>query len=83
MNLTLNRGHDTWHDLYLSINVHILTTGYKFDDKYGIEWIFFPDGDGFPHFVNLTEEDPKLTFKMRSLYRSMNEIEYRLYTRYE
>ncbi|XP_047984824.1 pancreatic triacylglycerol lipase-like [Leguminivora glycinivorella] len=43
---------------------------------YGTEWVYFPDGDGIPHFVNLTSTDQKQL--RRGQYM---EIEYRLYIR--
>ncbi|XP_063621083.1 pancreatic triacylglycerol lipase-like isoform X1 [Cydia splendana] len=42
---------------------------------YGTEWVYFPDGDGIPHFVNLTAT------KRRQLRTGQYIIEYRLYIR--
>lgn len=44
------------------------------NDGYGTRWIYFPDGDGYPHYVNLTivEEEPlthRLTTNADILFR--------------
>ncbi|XP_063375006.1 pancreatic triacylglycerol lipase-like [Cydia amplana] len=50
--------------------------GFKDYAGYGTQWIFFPDGAGIPHFVNLTMPT---SIQLRG--RHSKEIEYRLYTR--
>lgn len=32
------------------------------DHNYGVTWMFFPDGDGNPQIIDLTESDPKMRF---------------------
>ncbi|KAH9632336.1 hypothetical protein HF086_010261 [Spodoptera exigua] len=37
------------------------------DDGYGTRWIYFPDGDGYPHYVNLTiAQEEILTTRLSS-----------------
>lgn len=50
-----------------------------YGERYGIDWIFFPDGNGHPHFVNLSiNPDDMLSTRSANINKK---IEFRLYTR--
>lgn len=34
----------------------------KNDQNYGVTWMFFPDADGNPQIIDLTEPDPNIRF---------------------
>lgn len=36
----------------------------NFDPNYGVTWMFFPDGNGTPQIIDLTESDPKVRFSL-------------------
>ncbi|XP_063390298.1 pancreatic triacylglycerol lipase-like [Cydia fagiglandana] len=44
---------------------------------YGTEWVYFPDGDGVPHFVNLTNTTDRKPLRVGQTMH----IQYRLYIR--
>ncbi|CAB3247735.1 unnamed protein product [Arctia plantaginis] len=48
-----------------------------YGNDYGTKWIYFPNGDGFPHYVNLRTPENGIKFDMRRPIDGL--IEFRLY----
>lgn len=48
--------------------------------EYGKDWIYFPDGDDNPHYVDLTQPFDNLALRIGQRDYN-NDIEYRLYTK--
>lgn len=55
-------------------NLDLYTSQYG--DGYGTKWIYFPDGDGVLHYINLTLTEADMLIHRNSMF---DDIEFRLY----
>ncbi|KAJ6617598.1 hypothetical protein Bhyg_17391, partial [Pseudolycoriella hygida] len=64
--------------IFVALNVIVQAEDYtNFDENYGKTWMYFPDGDGVPQIVNLTESP----FGSTRSFSVKNQMNFELYTR--